>query len=176
MARYVWIGINMAKAIRIEGVAGGSGGVGGKTKGLTRAQIKKIQKAKPLTEPKSAVKVKPAAKQQPSKKNIDTFIKKRAMRNAQINEAQKSDDFINSGIRRPGPFSDGKTKLIRQIKASNKTPVKKVVSIKNLSPTGKKYEIEIQGKKYLTGGPAEKKIEELRKLQEIKKNSKKNFN
>ena len=49
----------MAKAIRIEGVAGGSGGVGGKTKGLTRAQIKKIQKAKPLTEPKSAVKVVP---------------------------------------------------------------------------------------------------------------------
>jgi hypothetical protein len=47
----------MARASRIEGIAGRAGGVGGKTKGLSRAQIKKIQKAKPLAEPKSAVKV-----------------------------------------------------------------------------------------------------------------------
>lgn len=85
-----------------------------------RAMVNASQKAKPLANPKSGVKVKPAAKQQPGKKNINTFIKKRAVRNAQINEAQKGDDFINSGIRQPGPFSDGKTKLMRQIKASNK--------------------------------------------------------
>lgn len=47
----------MAKSLRIEGVAGGSSGLSGKTKGLTRAEIKKIQKAKPLANPKSAVKV-----------------------------------------------------------------------------------------------------------------------
>jgi hypothetical protein len=72
-----------------------------------------------VANPKSAVKVKPAARQKPGKKDISTFIKKRAVRNEQINEAQKGDDFINSGIRRPGPFSDGKTKLLRQVKASN---------------------------------------------------------
>ena len=72
------------------------------------------------TPSKPSVKVKPAAKQKPGKKDIKTFIAKRAVRNEKINEAQKGDDFVNSGIRPAGPFSDGKTKLIRQIKASNK--------------------------------------------------------
>jgi hypothetical protein len=65
--------------------------------------------AKPLAEPKSAVRVKPAAKQRPGKKDIMTVIRKRAVRNEQMQKQGK-----------PG-FSTGKTKLLRQVKASKKS-------------------------------------------------------
>jgi len=71
--------------------------------------VKAAAKKKPLAEPKSAVRVKPAAKQRPGKKDIMTVIRKRAIRNEQISANNK-----------PG-FSKGKTKLIRQVKASNKS-------------------------------------------------------
>jgi hypothetical protein len=69
---------------------------------------------------KNSVKVKTAARQKPGKKDIGTFIKKRAIRNRDISEFNKSDDFYNSGLRPGAPYSTGKTKLMRQIKASNK--------------------------------------------------------
>jgi hypothetical protein len=66
-------------------------------------------KAKPLAEPRSAVRVKPAARQRPGKKDIMTVIRKRAVRNEQMQQQGK-----------PG-FSTGKTKLLRQVKASKKS-------------------------------------------------------
>jgi hypothetical protein len=69
---------------------------------------------------KNSVKVKTAARQKPGKKDISTLIKKRAIRNEQIRYAERGDDFVNSGIRPGGPYSQGKTKLLRQIKASDK--------------------------------------------------------
>jgi hypothetical protein len=86
-----------------------------------KAAIKTAKKTKPLAEPKSAVKTKTAAKQRPGKKDIMTLIKKRAIRNEQIKYAERGDDFVNSGIRPGGPYSQGKTKLLRQIKASKKS-------------------------------------------------------
>jgi hypothetical protein len=94
--------------------------------------VKAIKKIKPtgvkgrgtkstsIKEPKSAVKVKPAARQQAGKKDIKQFINKRAFRNENINYRQRGNDFINSGMQQAGPFSQGKTKLMRQIKASSK--------------------------------------------------------
>jgi hypothetical protein len=73
---------------------------------------------------KNSVKKKPAAKQKAAPKDMSQFIKKRAFRNENINYKQRGNDFINSGIQQPGPFSQGKTKLIRQIKASNKKKAK----------------------------------------------------
>lgn len=67
------------------------------------------KKAKPLAEPKSGVKTKTAAKQRPGKKDIMTVIRKRAVRNEQMQQQGKSG------------FSTGKTKLLRQVKASNKS-------------------------------------------------------
>ena len=80
----------MAKSLRIEGVAGGSSGLSGKTKGLSRAEIKKIQKAKPLANPKSAVKVKPAAKQKPNSPNAaKVFDKTNQTRNRAYQNAYR---------------------------------------------------------------------------------------
>jgi hypothetical protein len=104
-----------AKAVKAETIMAKAGWNAAAKKGY-RADVKRGTYATP----KSNVTVKPAAKQIAGKKDIQTFINKRAVRNAQINEAQKGDDFVNSGIRQPGPFSDGKTKLLRQVKASNK--------------------------------------------------------
>jgi hypothetical protein len=124
MARKLWIGTNMgsqSSGMNISYSSGsGRGTSGGVRSASGKGKVKPTLKGK-LAEPsKASVKVKPAAKQQPGKKDIKTFIAKRAVRNEKINEAQKGDDFINSGIRPAGPFSDGKTKLLRQIKASNK--------------------------------------------------------
>ena len=94
--------------------------------------IKAIKKIKPtgvkgrgtkstsIKEPKSAVKVKPAARQKAGKKDIKQLINKRAFRNENINYRQRGNDCINSAMQQPEPFSQGKTKLMRQIKASNK--------------------------------------------------------
>jgi hypothetical protein len=61
---------------------------------------------------KNSVKVKNPAKPQAAEKDIMTVIRKRAVRNEQISAKGK-----------PG-FSMGKTKLIRQMKASNKKKAK----------------------------------------------------
>ena len=82
-----------------------------------KPSLKTAQKAKPLANPKSGVKVKPAAKQQAGEKDIMTLIKKRAVRNEQISQAQKNNSS-SSGL--TDSFSMGKTKLMRQVKASNK--------------------------------------------------------
>lgn len=118
------------RASRIEGVGGGKGmsfGSGrsassakGSSKKPVKQALKNAKKAKPLAEPKSAVKVKTAAKQLPGKKDMMTIIKKRAFRNEQIASKEKGNDFINSGISQAGPYSRGKSKLWRQVKASNK--------------------------------------------------------
>lgn len=80
-------------------------------------------KSTTVSAPKSAVKVKPAARQKAGKKDMQQFINKRAFRNESINYKQRGNDFINSGMQQAGPFSQGKTKLIRQIKASDKKRV-----------------------------------------------------
>ena len=85
-----------------------------------KPSLKAARNAKPLAEPKSTVKTKNAPQQRPGKKDIMTVIKKRAIRNEQIKYAERGDDFVNSGIRQGGPYSQGKTKLLRQVKASNK--------------------------------------------------------
>jgi hypothetical protein len=93
--------------------AGGITGKGAKqVNPVYRNQTDQIQK--------NSVKVKPAARQKAGKKDIQQFINKRAVRNDNINYQQRGNDSINSGMQQPGPFSQGKTKLMRQIKASNK--------------------------------------------------------
>jgi hypothetical protein len=97
------------------------------TKVTKKATVKKSSpatRAKTDAIQKNSVKKKPAAKQKAAPKDMSQFIKKRAFRNENINYKQRGNDFINSGIQQPGPFSQGKTKLIRQIKASNKKKAK----------------------------------------------------
>ena len=84
----------------------------------TKKLVKEAAKKKPLTTPKSNVKVKPAAKQIAGKKEIKTFIAKRAIRNEKIAKPTTMQSAAEGT--RGAPFSDGKTKLLRQIKASNK--------------------------------------------------------
>ena len=100
----------------MRNVSGGKGspGVAGGTyirsvKKDVKAALKTAKKTKPLAEPKSAVKTKTAAKQRPGKKDIMTVIRKRAVRNEQMQEQGKSG------------FSKGKTRLVRQVQASNKS-------------------------------------------------------
>lgn len=90
----------------------------GKTSARKYAEFKMRENAKPKlpstntkpgASPKSAVRTKTAAKQRPGKKDIMTVIRKRAIRNEQMQQQGK-----------PG-FSTGKTKLLRQVKASNKS-------------------------------------------------------
>jgi hypothetical protein len=87
-------------------------------KAATKKLVKEAAKRKPLATPKSGVKVKPAAKQIAGKKEINTFIAKRAIRNEKIAKPTTMQSAAEGT--RGAPFSDGKTKLLRQVKASNK--------------------------------------------------------
>jgi hypothetical protein len=113
MARHIWIGINMpaplvgaaaAAAARLVAKKLGSKAV----KKATAAKKQAATRAETVKIAKNSVKVKNPAKPQAAEKDIMTVIRKRAVRNEQISAKGK-----------PG-FSMGKTKLIRQMKASNK--------------------------------------------------------
>jgi hypothetical protein len=103
----------VAKAAKAEGVMA-KAGWNKAAKESYRASVKRGTYATP----KSGVKVKPAAKQIAGKKEMNTFIAKRAIRNEKIAKPTTMQSAAEGT--RGAPFSDGKTKLLRQIKASNK--------------------------------------------------------